>query len=120
MDHPFVIHQDAAPSYSYNRAEHGLDATSRQLITKEQFPGAALNIATLEPPIDYSAKLAQDILVYQLEGKAKFSMAGREYDVSPGTVLYVPANMEHQHKSSEKNTFIVVWVPAPDPAARAH
>jgi mannose-6-phosphate isomerase-like protein (cupin superfamily) len=115
---PRAAHADSAPQVRYERKSHGLDGVSRQVITGLDSERIALNLATVEPPIDYSAKLEQEVLLYFLEGSGKMTVGSEEFDFQPGTAILIPADHEHRHVSSVRNTLLVIWSPPPSSGPR--
>ena len=55
----------------------------------------------------------EDEIYYVIRGRARFQAAGEDRDVAPGTVLFVPARVEHRfHSISEELVMLVVFGPA--------
>ena len=51
----------------------------------------------------------EDEMYYIIRGKGKFSYAGQDVDVSAGSVLYVPKQVEHRFHSIEEELQILVF-----------
>lgn len=51
----------------------------------------------------------EDEVYYVESGKAKFTYGDKETDVKPGTVLFVPAKMEHRFHSIEEDLTLLVF-----------
>lgn len=50
-----------------------------------------------------------DELYYVLEGESQFSVAGNEYAVKEGDVIYVPAHVEHKFFAIRKDLRLLVF-----------
>lgn len=55
----------------------------------------------------------EDELYYILQGKGRFTMAEEDGEVSEGTILFVPAYVEHKfHSITEDLVVLVLFAPA--------
>lgn len=52
---------------------------------------------------------SEDEMYYVIRGKGKFTYADKEVDVSAGSVLYVPKQVEHRFHSIEEELMILVF-----------
>ena len=56
---------------------------------------------------------AEDEVYYVLSGRARITVADEERAVGPGSVIYVPAGVEHRfHSIGERVELLVVFAPA--------
>jgi|GEM_PF-1130757 len=68
---------------------------------------------------DGQAPHGDDEVYYVESGKAKFVAGDKESDVVPGTILFVPAKMEHRFHSIEEDiTLLVFFARAPKPSEK--
>jgi len=55
----------------------------------------------------------EDEIYYVIRGRARFRAGSEEREVAPGTVLFVPARVEHRfHSITEDLVVLVVFAPA--------
>jgi mannose-6-phosphate isomerase-like protein (cupin superfamily) len=55
----------------------------------------------------------EDEIYYVVRGRARFTAAGEDREVSAGTVLFVPAEVEHRfHDIKEELQVLVLFAPA--------
>jgi mannose-6-phosphate isomerase-like protein (cupin superfamily) len=55
---------------------------------------------------------AQDEIYYVLSGRALITSGGRDREVAPGDVIFVPAREEHRfHSIEERLSLLVVFAP---------
>ena len=52
---------------------------------------------------------AEDEIYYVQEGRAKIQIAGQDYDVQPGSIVFVPAKVEHHFHSIEADLKTLVF-----------
>ena len=70
--------------------------------------------------IDDQAPHMEDEVYYTVRGRATLFAGGVEHLVREGTVLFVPARMEHRfHDIVEELVLIVFWAPPEGTAARS-
>ncbi|MCR2805550.1 cupin domain-containing protein [Paenibacillus soyae] len=56
---------------------------------------------------------SEDELYYVLRGHGRFHMAGEDCEAVEGTILFVPAHVEHRfHSITEELLILVVFAPA--------
>ena len=56
---------------------------------------------------------AEDEVYYVIEGSATFTAGGEERDVKAGSIIYVPARIEHRfHEIREELRVLVFFAPA--------
>ena len=58
----------------------------------------------------------EDEVYYVQKGKAKFTYGSNETDVKPGTILFVPAKMEHRFHSIKEDLVLLVFFSKGEPA----
>jgi quercetin dioxygenase-like cupin family protein len=55
----------------------------------------------------------QEEMYYVLEGKARMQVGSEDQAIAPGSVIFVPANVDHRfHDISEELTVLVFFAPA--------
>ena len=70
--------------------------------------------------VDGQSPHTEDEIYVVTSGRARFTSGGRTVDVSPGTVLFVPAHEEHRfHDIVEDLALLVVFGPAEGSRASA-
>ena len=86
----------------------GVQGTSEmQVALTEMGPGGASEMTT--HPVAH--------IYYVISGRAKARAAGEEFDLVPGSCLYMAAEVEHDVRvvGDETLRFLVVFAPAPQP-----
>jgi mannose-6-phosphate isomerase-like protein (cupin superfamily) len=54
----------------------------------------------------------EDEVYYAVRGRARFRVDGTDHPVKPGTLLFVPARVEHRfHDITEELVLVVFWAP---------
>lgn len=76
----------------------------------------SVGLYTLEAgAVDDQTPHLEDEVYYTVRGRARFSVGGHDHVVQPGTLLYVPARMEHRFRDiTEELVLIVFWAPPED------
>lgn len=62
--------------------------------------------------IDDQTPHDEDEVYYAVSGRSRFQVAGHEYSVKPGSLLFVPAKADHRfHDIAEELVLVVFWAP---------
>ncbi|TLZ41565.1 MAG: cupin domain-containing protein [Methanobacteriota archaeon] len=77
-------------------------------------PSMSLGIYTLPASgEDPQSPHSEDEVYYVIEGRARIRVGGEDREVSPGSLVFVPARVEHRfHSIREKLSLLVIFAPA--------
>ncbi len=79
-----------------------------------EFPAHGLNALVVRIPPHYSSPepmtLKGDELVYVIEGRLRYSMGERQFDLTPGDVVHLPSNIPHRWENRSNNEGSVLWI----------
>jgi quercetin dioxygenase-like cupin family protein len=114
MAEPYASHRDDAPFETYERDESGFEAISRRLVTRNQTEALALYVTSFAAPVDYSNRFDQDLVLYITSGSCSIAVDDKDFQLEPGSTLYVPRGSEIHHLAVEDHEMVIAWSPAPE------
>ena len=79
-----------------------------------EFPAHSLNALVVRIPPLYSSpepmKLEGEELVYVIEGRLRYTMGERQFDLTPGDVVHLPSQVLHRLENRSEQEGSVLWI----------
>jgi quercetin dioxygenase-like cupin family protein len=100
--------------FETSELERRREATGKLYLEFLRTPSMSAGVYTLAAgSTDPQRPHQQDEMYYVLEGKARMQVGSEDRTIAQGSVIFVPANVDHRfHDISEELTVLVFFAPA--------